>query len=341
MCFAWYGAKKEVRDEESCCPIKSSRRGGGCSWRDRRGATGQENSTDRIFIDYFPDRRFPQTEAFREALNQLGYIDGENIVFEWRYAEGNRERLAELAAELVKLNVDVLVTGSTPAIRAVQQATKTIPIVMTNVGDPVAEGFVANLARPGGNITGFTNLSPDLSTKRLELIKDIAPKVSRVAVFSNAAQHGPAMKNMEAAAQSLRLRLIRPEVRTPDDLEAAFKDVRANAPIPHYHAQSPVPLGQRYPQADRGFHAQAAHTVDDEGNDYVVAGGLASYGQDERSNYRRAANYVDKILKGTKPADLPIEQPMRFEFVINLKTAKQIGLTIPPNVLARADRVIK
>jgi putative ABC transport system substrate-binding protein len=284
----------------------------------------------------------PQTEAFREALNQLGYIDGENIVFEWRYAEGSSERLAELAAELVKLNVDVIVTGSTPAIRAVQQTTKTIPIVMTNVGDPVAEGFVANLARPGGNITGFTNLSPDLSTKRLELIKDIAPKVSRVAVFSNAAQHGPAMKNMEAAAQSLRLRLIRPEVRTPDDLEAAFKVTareRADALITMPNPLFRLDSGARKRIVDFTLKQRIPSMY--EGNHYVVAGGLASYGQDERSNYRRAANYVDKILKGTKPADLPVEQPMKFEFVINLKTAKQIGLTIPPNVLARADRVIK
>jgi len=284
----------------------------------------------------------PVSEAFREGLRQLGYVEGKNIVIEWRYAEGRSERLADLAAELVSLKVDVIVTASTPAIRAAQQATKIIPIVMANVGDPVAQGFVASLARPGGNITGFTNLSPDLSTKRLELITEVSPKVLRVAVFSNAAQHGPAIKNMEVAAQSLRLRLLRPEVRGPNDLELAFQAVtrdRADALI-----TMPNPLLRLDDRArNRIVDFALKHRMPSmyEGNEYVDAGGLMSYGLDDRGNYRRAATYVDKILKGTKPADLPVEQPKKFEFIINLKSAKQIGLTIPPNVLARADKVIK
>jgi putative ABC transport system substrate-binding protein len=334
--------RNEVRNEEGCGDISPYCSGTACCCGHRRGAAAEESPPDRIFIGWFLCCRLPLIEAFREGLNQLGYVEGKNIAVEWRYAEGSGERLSELAAELVRLNVDVIVTASTPAIRAVQQATKTIPIVMANVGDPVAQGFVANLARPGGNITGFTNLSPDLSTKRLELIKDIAPKVLRVAVFSNAAQHGPAMKNMEAASQSLRLRLLQTEVRTPDDLEAAFKAAareRADALITMPNPLLRLDSGARKRIVDFTLKQRIPSMY--EGNEYLVAGGLASYGADDRSNYRRAANYVDKILKGTKPADLPVEQPMKFEFVINLKTAKQIGLTIPPEVLARADKVIK
>ena len=284
----------------------------------------------------------PLIEAFREGLRQLGYIEGKNIVIEWRYAEGSTERLAEFAVELVGLNVEVIVTASTPAIRAVQQATKLIPIVMANVGDPIAQGFVTNLARPGGNITGFTNLSPDLGTKRLELIKEVSPKVSRVAVLWNEAQHGPAMKSMETAAQSLRLRLLRPEVRIPSDLESAFEVAtreRADALITMPNPLLRLDSGARKRIVD--FAVKRRIPTMHEGSDYVDAGGLMFYGVDERGNYVRAATYVDKILKGTKVADLPVEQPMKFEFVINLKTAKQIGLTIPPNVLARADKVIK
>lgn len=284
----------------------------------------------------------PLIEAFREGLRQLGYIEEKNIVIEWRYGEGSTERLVQLAVELAGLNVDVIVTASTPAIRAVQRATKVIPIVMANVGDPVAQGFVTNLAHPGGNITGFTNLSSDLGTKRLELIKEVSPKVSRVAVLSNAAQHGPAMKNMETAAQSLRLRLLRPEVRTSNDLEAAFEVAtreRADALITMPNPLLRLDSGARKRIVD--FAVKQRIPTMHEGNEYVDAGGLMFYGVEERGNYVRAATYVDKILKGANVAELPVEQPMKFEFVINLKTAKQIGLTIPPNVLARADRVIR
>jgi len=284
----------------------------------------------------------PLTEAFREGLRQLGYVEGKNIVIEWRYAEGSSQRLPELATELVSLKVDVIVTASTPAIRAVQQATKIIPIVMANVGDPVAQGFVASLARPGGNITGFTNLSPDLSTKRLDLIKEVSPKVFRVAVFSNAAQQWPAMKNMETAAQSLRVQLLRPEVRVPNDLEMAFEVVtreRADALIT---MPNPVlRLDNRARNRIVDFTLKQRMPSMYEGKEYVDTGGLMSYGPEDSSNYRRAALYVDKILKGAKPADLPVEQPTKFDFVINLKAAKQIGVTIPQSVLYRADKVIK
>ena len=282
------------------------------------------------------------TRAFRDGLRQLGYNEGQDIVVEWRYADGQDERLRKLAAELVNLKPDVIVTASTPAIRVVQQATKTIPIVMANVGDPVAQGFVASLARPGGNITGFTNFSPDVSTKRLELLKEAAPKISRVAVFSNAAQHAPAMKNLETAAQALRLHLLRPEVRTANDLDKAFEVIsreRAHALITMPNPLLRLDHGAR----TRIMNFIVEHRIPSvhEGKEYVEGGCLMAYGSDESGNYRRAAVYVDKILKGAKPAELPVEQPTKFEFVINLKTAKQIGLTIPPNVLARADRVIR
>ena len=284
----------------------------------------------------------PVTTAFRHAMGQMGYVEGKNIIIEWRYAEGQNERLAQLAAELVKLNVDVIVTGSTPAIRVVQQATTAIPIVMANVGDPVAQGFVASLARPGGNITGLTNYSPDLSTKRLELLTEIWPKISRVAVLANEAQHGPAMKNLKKAAESLHLSLITPEVRTAGDLEKAFEMIKRERP--RGLLTMPNPLLRRDHSARlllAKFTVEHRTPSIHESKEYVEGGCLMSYGGDESSNYGRAAVYVDKILKGAKPADLPVEQPTKFELVINLKTAKQMELTIPPSLLTRADRVIR
>jgi putative ABC transport system substrate-binding protein len=289
-----------------------------------------------------PARPNPQVESFRQGLRELGYVEGKNIIVEFRYAEGKFERLPDLAAELVRLKVDVIVTASTPAIRAAQHATNTIPIVMANVGDPIAQGFVASLARPGGNITGFTNLSPDLSTKRLELLKEVSPKIRRVAVFQNAAQHGPAMKEVEKAAKFLRVQLQSLEVRGPDDLDIAFEAVTRERADALLTLSNPLLRSD-----DRTRKRILEFTLNRrlpsmyEGSEYVEAGGLMSYGLDENDNYRRAATYVDKILKGTKPADLPVQQPMKFEFVVNVKTAKQIGLTIPPNVLVRADKVIR
>jgi len=289
-----------------------------------------------------PARPNPQVESFRQGLRELGYVEGKNIIVEFRYAEGKFERLPDLAAELVRLKVDVIVTASTPAIRAAQHATNTIPIVMANVGDPIAQGFVASLARPGGNITGFTNISPDLSTKRLELLKEVSPKILRVAVFQNAAQHGPAMKEVEKAAKFLRVQLLSPEVRGPDDLDMAFEAVtreRADALLTLSNPLLRSDDRTRKRIVDFTLNRRLPSMY--EGSEYVEAGGLMSYGLDENDNYRRAATYVDKILKGTKPADLPVQQPMKFEFVVNLKAAKQIGLTVPPNLLVRANRVIK
>jgi putative ABC transport system substrate-binding protein len=281
-------------------------------------------------------------EAFRQGLQQSGYVEGKDILVEWRYADGKRDRLRELADELVRMKVDVIVTASTPSIRAVQQATKTIPIVMANVGDPVAQGFVASLARPGGNITGFTNLSPDVSTKRLELLKEASPKLVRVAIIWNAPQHGPAMKQLEVSAPSLHLRLQPVEVHVPDDLESAIETMTRERTEGFITLPNPLlRQDERSRKQIVEFALRQKIPSMHEAGEYVLTGGLMAYGPDERNNYRRAASHVDKILKGAKPAELPVEQPTKFELVINLKTAKQIGLTIPPNVLARADRVIK
>jgi putative tryptophan/tyrosine transport system substrate-binding protein len=301
------------------------------------GATSAAIEKDRI-------------DVFMEGMRELGYVENKNIVIKWRFAEGKFTRLPELANELVRLKVDVIVTTGPTSTRAAKEATTVIPIVMgfdndpvgSNVGDPVAQGFVASLARPGGNITGFTNLSPDVSTKRLELLKEAAPKISRVAVFSNAAQHAPAIKNLETAAQSLRLHLLRLEVRNANDLNKAFEMISRERA--HALLTMPNPL-LRLDHTARlrivNFTVEHRMPSVHEGKEYVEGGCLMAYGSDESGNYRRAALYVDKILKGNKPADLPVEQPTKFEFVINLKTAKQIGLTIPPNVLVRADKVIR
>lgn len=304
----------------------------------------QNRGTPRI--GYLTTPTFSNTaryaEAFRGGLKQLGYVEGKNIIVELRSAEGKSERLPALAADLVRLNVNAIVTHSTPAIRAVKDATKTIPIIMANVGDPVAEGFVASLAHPGGNITGFTNLSPDLGTKRLEIIKEISPKIIRTAVFINPAQHASAVKDMEKAARSLRIQLIHLDVRSPEDLEPALEATvreRADALVTLPNPLLRLDSGARIRITNFTLKHRMASIYESE--EYVDAGGLASYGPDAAANFRRAAIYVDKILNGAKPADLPVEQPTKFELVINLKTGKEIGLAIPPNVLTRADRVIK
>src|SRR3990172_954852 len=289
-----------------------------------------------------PARPNPQVESFRQGLRELGYVEEKNIIVEFRYAEGKFERLPGLAAEFVRLKVDVIVTASTPAIRAAQHATNTIPIVMANVGDPIAQGFVASLARPGGNITGFTILSPELSTKRLELLKEVSPKIRRVAVFQNAAQHSLTMKEVEKAAKLLRVQLQVLEVRGRNDLDMAFEAVtreRADALITLANTSLRMNARTRIPIVEFTLKHRLPSMY--EGSEYVETGGLMSYGPDEIDNFRLAATYVDKILKGTKPADLPVQQPMKFEFVVNLNAAKQIGLTVPPNLLVRANRVIR
>jgi putative ABC transport system substrate-binding protein len=280
-------------------------------------------------------------EAFRQRLRELGYVEGKNIVIEYRWAEGKLDRFPALAAELVRLKVDVIVTWGPTATRAAKEATNTIPIVMANDADPVASGVVASLARPGGNITGFSTLSPELSGKRLELLKETVPKLSRVAVLgaSTSTSSALALKETELAAGVLGVRLQYLDVLDPKDIETAFREAvkgRADAVLV---LPTAVLSSQRKEIVDLAVKSRlpAIYPL----TQYTEAGGLMSYEPNLADMWRRAATYVDKILKGTRPADLPVEQPMRFEFVINLKAAKQIGFTIPPNVLVRADRVIR
>jgi ABC-type uncharacterized transport system substrate-binding protein len=279
--------------------------------------------------------------AFLEGLRDLGYVDGKNIVIELRSAQGKLDRLSELAEDLVSLKVDIIVTQGTPAAQAAKKATSTIPIVMATSGDPVGSGLVASLARPGGNITGLSLLATDVETKRLELLKEIAPKISRVAYLSNPAivPEMIAFKTLQSVGPALKVTVQLVEMRGPEDFESAFTAMvreRANAAmvpsnssyIPYRHEIVVLAAKHRLPVA-YGY------------GEFPEAGGLMSYGVSIADLFRRAATYLDKILKGTKPADLPVEQPKKFEFIINLKTAKQIGLTIPQSVLYRADKVIR
>ncbi len=280
-------------------------------------------------------------DAFQQGLNELGYTEGKNIVIEYRYADGKADRLPALAKELVGLKLDVIVATTTPSVLAAKKASATIPIVFVSVADPVASGLVASLARPGGNITGLTILAPELSGKRLELLKEAVPKATRVAFLWNSANpaQGLLWKESQAAAQELRLQLQSLEVRSSNDFENTFEAAlreRAQALI-----TAPEPLINTHLKRIVEFAAKNRLPAMYAGPEVVDAGGLMSYAPDYTHQYRRAATYVDKILKGAKPADLPVEQPTKFEFIISLKAAKQIGLTIPPNVLARADKVIK
>ncbi len=280
-------------------------------------------------------------EAFQQGLRDLGYIEGQNITIEYRSTEGMAERLPNLAAELVQLNVDIIVVGGSPATQAAKNATKTIPIVMTNVTDPVGVGLVASLAHPGGNVTGLSNVGSDLAGKQLELLKETSPKVSRVAVISDSAIPGNALwlGEMKVAAEALRITLQPVDVHRPDDFERAFSAIKKE----HASALSALRNGvnNNYRARIVDFAAKSRLPAMYPEREFVEVGGLMSYGPNYADLYRRAATYVDKILQGRKPADLPVEQPTKFELIINLKAAKQIGLTIPPNVLARADRVIR
>jgi ABC-type uncharacterized transport system substrate-binding protein len=280
-------------------------------------------------------------EAFRQGLRELGYLEGKNIGIEYRYSEGNFRRQKELAFELARANVDVIVTSGPASTRAAKEATATIPIIMTFDSDPVGSGSVASLARPGGNITGLSTLAPEISGKQLELLKEIVPKLSRVAVIGSSANPGNAqvLKGMEAAAQVFSVKLQYLDILDPKELEAAFRTAsneRADAMVV---LAGTIIIAQRARIADLAIKSRLPSIY--ERREFVEAGGLMSYGISIIELDRRAATYVDKILKGAKPADLPVEQPTKFEMVINLKTAKQIGLTVPPNVLARADKVIK
>jgi len=282
-----------------------------------------------------------RSEAFRQGLRELGYIEGQNVAIELRNAEGNADRLPDLATELVRLRVDVIVALEPPAARAAKNATKTIPIVMRSTDDPVEVGFVASLARPGGNITGVTSISTDLYGKRLALLKEVVSRLARVAVLWNPDfPTGTAnFKDMEAAARSLGLKLQSLETRVASDFDSAFRAASKERVGALITLRNPLIVSQQKQIAELAVRSRLPAIYDD--REFVEAGGLMSYGATLGDLYRRAAYYVDRILKGTKPADLPVEQPMKFELVINLKTAKQIGLTIPPEVLYRADKVIK
>jgi putative ABC transport system substrate-binding protein len=284
----------------------------------------------------------PYVAAFRQGLRELSYIEGKNILVEYRYLEGKRDRIPGLVAELLQLKVDVLILGTPPAIRAGKQATKTIPIVIVTSQDPVAVGYVDSLARPGGNITGLARLTRDLSGKRLELLKEVVPAISRVGLFLVADPEAPrnALKEYEASARALKIPLQSLEVRGPNpDIDGAFR-AAAKGRVSAFITTTNFVLSP-YAKKIADLAIKNRRPLMSEGSDYVEVGGLMSYSANDSELYRRAATYVDKILKGAKPADLPVEQPMKFELVINLKTAKQIGLTIPQSILYRADKVIK
>jgi putative ABC transport system substrate-binding protein len=288
------------------------------------------------------DQVSDRVAAFRQGLRDLGYVEGKNIVIEWRSSDGNLDRNAALAAELLRLKVNIIVSFGSSLTRAAKAATSSVPIVMTQEPDPVGNGFVASLARPGGNMTGLSTLAPELSGKRLEILKEVVPSLSRVAVFLGSVnrESKQVLKEMDLAASGLKLKLQYLDVVSPKDFETVFKQAfkaRADAAVmevpgpmltPNRKIVLDLAVKHRLPVMYRRIAE-------------VEAGGLMTYGVNLKDLDRRAATYVDKILKGAKPADLPVEQPTKFEFIINLKAAKQINLTIPPNVLARADRVIK
>jgi ABC-type uncharacterized transport system substrate-binding protein len=281
-----------------------------------------------------------RVEGFRRGLRELGYVEGKNIIIEWRSAEGKPERRNEIAADWARLKVDIIVTGGPTTTSAAKEATSTIPIVMAFDNDPVGNGFVASLARPGGNITGLSTLAPDISGKQLELLKEVLPRLSRVAVVGSSTTPGNAqsLKETELAARALVVQLQYLDVRDPKDIETAFRAAGKGRADSVLVLTSPVinPYRKEIAELAVKNRLPAIYSTPE-----FVEHGLMSYSVSFTDLYRRAATYVDKILKGAKPADLPVEQPTKFEFVVNLKAAKQIGLTIPPNVLARADKVIR
>jgi putative ABC transport system substrate-binding protein len=289
------------------------------------------------WIGYLAGSGSAPNQAFVQGMRDLGYVEGKNIGIVYRTTEGRRERYSDLAAELVGLKVDVIVADTTIAGRFLKKATNTIPIVMTSSTDPVGDGLIASLARPGGNVTGLTNVGGELGGKLLELLKEITPRLSRVAVLGTSDVF---FKETEVSARALGIQLLPPLIKGPDDIDGAFRTItkeRANGIVmrlqpslfsAHYKRVAELTANSRLPSIATN-------------KSWADAGGLMSYGSDLNFQYRRAATYVDKILKGTKPADLPVEAPTKFELVINLEAAKQIGLTIPPNVLARADKVIR
>ena len=306
------------------------------------GAIADAQQPGKIpWIGYLAGSGSSPNQVFVQGMRDLGYVEGKNIAFVYRTAEGKSERNADLAVELVRLKVDIIVADSTSAIMAAKKATSTIPIVMTTSTDPVGTGLVASFARPGGNVTGLTAVTGELGGKLLELLKEITPKLTRAAILRSGGQADDSyVKDVGISARALGVRLIDLKVRGPDDFEDAFRAMtkeRANGLLMRLPGASYSAHFKRVVELTVKNRLPAISTS----TRWVDAGGLMSYGADSNIRYRRAATYVDKILKGTKPADLPVEAPTKFELVINLKAAKQIGLTIPPNVLVRADRVIR
>ena len=283
----------------------------------------------------------PILDGFMQGLRELGYIDGKNIIIEYRFAEGKEDRLPELATELVRLKVDAIFTAGTPSIFALKQATKTIPIVFFSTSDPIGTGVVASLAHPGGNITGVSALASDLWPKRLELLKEISPKLSRVAMLWNKGNAGMAIeaKATQEAAGPLGVALQDRGIKELNELDGVFAVLTKDRPDAFLALMDPVLNSQRTRILD--FLAKNRLPAIFQSTDWVEAGGLISYGPSYPELFHRIAVQMDKVLKGAKPADIPVEQPTKFELVINLNTAKEIGLTIPPNVLVRADKVIK
>ncbi len=282
-------------------------------------------------------------QAFRQGLRDLGWVEGKNISIEYRYAEGRNDRLPDLAADLVRLKVDIIVASISTDALAARNATRTIPIVMASAGDPVASGLVESLARPGGNITGLSQIAPELAGKRLELLKEIVPKLSRVAVLWNpqnpASSSTLSWKELQLPARELGVQLHSLEVRSANDFAKAFKDATRARAGALFIMPDPVFAGDLKRIAD--FAAKSRLPSIFHLREFVHSGGLLAYGVDRSDMFRRAATYVDKILKGAKPADLPVEQPTRFELVVNLKTAKTLGLTLPQSIMVRADQVIQ
>ena len=297
----------------------------------------QKGKVPRIGILFIGGRNQPHLEAFKQGLRERGYMEGENITFDYRYADGKEDQLPVLAAELVHLKVDVIVVTADVSAQAAQQATKTIPIVVTT-GDPVTWGLADSLAKPGGNVTGLSVLLADLSGKRVEILRETFPKLTRLATLWNPTERvaTPVFKETSTAAQALSLQLDSFEVQTLQDIEKAFAEMPKLRPNALLVLLSPLVTLHSQRIVEMAFKQHLYPT-----RQFAEEGGLMAYGPLIGDLYRRAATYVDKILKGAKPADLPVEQPMKFEFIVNLKVAKQIGVLIPPNVLVRADKVIK
>jgi len=306
-------------------------------------AEGQQRKVPRIGLLSFASSsaNSSRVEAFEQGLHELGYTLGSNIAIEYRYADGKEDRLPALVADLVRLRVDIIVAGGGNATLAAKNATKTIPIIISGASDPVGTGLVASLARPGGNITGLTGISPDLSGKRLELLKEVIPGVSRVAVllYRDNSVATLLLKETEAAAQPLGLQLQILQVNDSSELQNVFETIKKGRSEAIDILSSAFFSAWRKEIVELAARVRLPAMYVD--STFIDAGGLMSYGANIPDMYRHAATFVDKILKGRKPADLPVEQPTKFEFIVNLKAANQIGLTIPPNVLARADKVIK